>query len=176
MEANNLLNTTTRLRQMLQKWRKRSHKLHISEESEDVHLSLVKKDIDEPCKLPSTSKLWSIRQIVQLRQMLKRWRAIAREHSSSSSSLPSDVPSGHLAVCVGLEYESNTTRYVVPTSYLNHPMFLKLLTRREEVCGFTSIQGPLHIPCRFSFFQEIITHIQANTQPSPSSFIISEIL
>lgn len=161
---------STRLRLMLKQWRKRSH-TRVSDPS-DVHLSLVcaGSTCNEYSKPPPSppSKLRSIRQIVLLRQMLKRWRA--RAHSSP----PSDVPPGHLAVSVGLG--SNTTRYVLPTSYLNHPMFLKLLTYREEVCGFSSMHGPLQIPCRLSFFEEIITHIQTNTQPSPSSRFMIGIL
>ncbi|KAJ8772696.1 hypothetical protein K2173_027873 [Erythroxylum novogranatense] len=103
-------------------------------------------------------KCSKIRHIVRLRQMLRRWRSKAHMSSSSSSSsgcrAPSDVPAGHVAVCVG----SNCTRFVVRATYLNHPVFKKLLLQAEEEYGFTS-SGPLAIPCDESVFEEAIRYI-----------------
>ncbi|CAL0323845.1 unnamed protein product [Lupinus luteus] len=78
--------------------------------------------------MPS-SKCSTIRHIVRLRQMLRRWRNKAR--ISSANRTPSDVPTGHVAVCVGI----NCTRFVVPVTYLNHPVFKKLLVQAEEEFG-----------------------------------------
>ncbi|CAL1355643.1 unnamed protein product [Linum trigynum] len=101
------------------------------------------------------SKCAKIRHIVRLRQMLRRWRNKARVSSASSSKqIPSDVPSGHIAVCVG----SSCRRFVVRATYLNHPVFLKLLTQAEEEYGFSN-QGPLTIPCDESVFEEAIRSI-----------------
>ncbi|KAE8716373.1 Auxin-responsive protein SAUR40 [Hibiscus syriacus] len=78
-----------------------------------------------------------IRHIVRLRQILQRWRKKAR---MSAGRTPSDVPSGHVAVCVG----ASCRRFVVRATYLNHPVFKKLLIQAEEEYGFTN-QGPLAI-------------------------------
>ncbi|KVI04136.1 auxin-induced protein 6B-like [Cynara cardunculus var. scolymus] len=93
-----------------------------------------------------------IHHIVRVRQMLRRWRR--RSSSSSSSSrrfIASDVPAGHVAICVG----ANCRRFIVRASYLNHPVFQKLLMDAEEEYGFTNT-GPLMIPCEESEFEEIL--------------------
>ncbi|KAF1002515.1 indole-3-acetic acid-induced protein ARG7-like [Apium graveolens] len=86
-----------------------------------------------------------IRHIVRLRIMLKRWR------QKAASRIPSDVPSGHVAVTVG----PSCRRFVVPAKYLNHPVFRELLVRAEEEYGFNNT-GPLVIPCDEWVFEEII--------------------
>ncbi|XP_010246411.1 PREDICTED: indole-3-acetic acid-induced protein ARG7-like [Nelumbo nucifera] len=98
-------------------------------------------------------KCSKIRHIVRLRQMLKRWRqkAALAARISASARIPSDVPAGHVALCVG----SNYRRFVVRATYLNHPVFKKLLVQAEEEYGFTN-QGPLVIPCDESLFEEIL--------------------
>ncbi|XP_038888410.1 indole-3-acetic acid-induced protein ARG7-like [Benincasa hispida] len=97
----------------------------------------------------------NIRRIVSIRQMLQRWRKKARVTASSRRSgtgdAPSDVPAGHVAICVG----SSCRRFVVRATYLNHPIFQKLLLQAEEEYGFTN-QGPLAIPCDESVFEEVL--------------------
>ncbi|KAL5985918.1 hypothetical protein ACLOJK_027908 [Asimina triloba] len=93
-------------------------------------------------------KCCRIRHIVRLRQMLRRWRSKA---ASAARRIPSDVPAGHVAVCVG----TNSRRFVVRASYLNHPIFRKLLVQAEEEYGFTN-HGPLAIPCDEFVFEEIL--------------------
>ncbi|KAI3818973.1 hypothetical protein L1987_12795 [Smallanthus sonchifolius] len=99
---------------------------------------------------PATENSSKIKNIARVRRMLRRWR---RRSSSSSSHrlLASDVPAGHVAICVG----SNCRRFIVRATYLNHPIFQKLLTEAEEEYGFTNI-GPLTIPCEESEFEEIL--------------------
>ncbi|KAJ1421651.1 Small auxin-up RNA [Sesbania bispinosa] len=92
-----------------------------------------------------------IRHIVRLRQMLRRWRNKAR---MSAHRTPPDVPAGHVAVCVGTNYK----RFVVRATYLNHPIFEKLLVQAEEEYGFSN-NGPLAIPCDELLFEEIIRFI-----------------
>ncbi|KAJ4883849.1 SAUR-like auxin-responsive protein family [Raphanus sativus] len=94
-----------------------------------------------------------IRHIVRLRQMLRRWRDQART-SSFRRSVPSDVPSGHVAVYVG----SSCRRFVVRATYLNHPALWDLLVQAEEEFGFVN-QGPLVFPCEESVFEESIRFI-----------------
>ncbi|CAN4126619.1 unnamed protein product [Withania somnifera] len=62
------------------------------------------------------------------------------------------VPKGHCAVHVG---ESQKKRFVVPISYLSHPIFQDLLTQAEEQFGFDHPMGGLTIPCNEDVFVEI---------------------
>ncbi|CAI8616862.1 unnamed protein product [Vicia faba] len=101
----------------------------------------------------STGKSSKIRRIVRLRQMLLRWRKKAR------LSTTSDVPEGHVAVCVG----PTMRRFVVRASYLNHPIFKKLLMQAEEEYGFCN-DGPLAIPCDELVFEELL-RVMARPEP-----------
>ncbi|KAG8377898.1 hypothetical protein BUALT_Bualt08G0081400 [Buddleja alternifolia] len=92
-----------------------------------------------------------IRHIVRLRQMLRRWR---KKAAMAAGHAPSDVPAGHVAVTVG----STCKRFVVRTTYLNHPVFKKLLVQAEEEYGFTN-SGPLAIPCDEFLFEEILRYL-----------------
>ncbi|KAG2257174.1 hypothetical protein Bca52824_076468 [Brassica carinata] len=94
-------------------------------------------------------KCSKIRHIVRLRQMLRRWRNKARL-SSVSRSVPSDVPSGHVAVCVG----SGCRRFVVRASYLNHPILSNLLVQAEEEYGFVN-QGRWLSPVKNRFSRKL---------------------
>lgn len=96
-----------------------------------------------------------IRHIVRLRQMLRRWR-IRAMGSSSPSSPATDVPAGHVAVCVG----SRSRRFVMRATHLNHPAFLKLLRQAEEEYGFSQT-GPLSLPCDESVFLQILRQISS---------------
>ncbi|KAA0049684.1 auxin-responsive protein SAUR36-like [Cucumis melo var. makuwa] len=98
----------------------------------------------------------NIRRIVSIRQMLQRWRKKARVTASSrrASDAPTDVPAGHVAICVG----SSCRRFVVRATYLNHPIFQKLLLQAEEEYGFRN-QGPLAIPCEESVFEEVLRSV-----------------
>ncbi|KAK4434603.1 hypothetical protein Salat_0623100 [Sesamum alatum] len=93
-----------------------------------------------------------IRHIVRLRQLLRRWR---KKASMAARLTPSDVPAGHVAVTVG----SSCKRYVVRATYLNHPVFKKLLVQAEEEYGFTNTGGPLAIPCDETLFEEILRYL-----------------
>ncbi|KAG7024163.1 Auxin-responsive protein SAUR50, partial [Cucurbita argyrosperma subsp. argyrosperma] len=108
-------------------------------------------------------KCSKIRHIVRLRQMLRRWRNKAR---MSANRIPSDVPAGHVAVCVG----TSCRRFVVRATYLNHPVFKKLLVQAEEEYGFTN-QGPLAIPCDESVFEEVIRFISRSDSPNSGRFV-----
>ncbi|OVA12631.1 Auxin-induced protein [Macleaya cordata] len=103
-------------------------------------------------------KCSKIRHIVRLRQMLRRWRlkasSASRLTSGGGGRIPSDVPAGHVAVTVG----TSCRRFVVRATYLNHPVFKKLLIQAEEEYGFTN-HGPLTIPCDESVFEEILLYI-----------------
>ncbi|OIW20615.1 hypothetical protein TanjilG_17062 [Lupinus angustifolius] len=111
-------------------------------------------------------KFSQFQYIVKLCQILRQWRGKAHR---SIRRTPPDVPSGHLAVCVDI----NHTRFVVRASYLNHPVFKKLLVEAEEEYGFSN-HGPLTIPCEEVLFQEAIRFISrliqgSNLTVAPSS-------
>jgi len=64
------------------------------------------------------------------------------------ASSVADVPKGHLAVYVG----ENHKRFVIPISYLSHPLFRDLLDWAEEEFGFNHPMGGLTIPCTEHYF------------------------
>ncbi|MQL97096.1 hypothetical protein Taro_029786 [Colocasia esculenta] len=59
-----------------------------------------------------------------------------------SSTMPTDVPKGHLAVYVG----ESQRRFVIPLSYLKHASFQSLLQRVEEEMGFHHAMGGRTLP------------------------------
>ncbi|KAJ4833684.1 hypothetical protein Tsubulata_021651 [Turnera subulata] len=118
------------------------------------------------------SKSNKIRHIVRIQQMLKRWRRKARitaSAPSSSSRAPSDVPSGHVAICVG----DNCRRFVVRAAYLNHPIFKSLLVQAEEEYGFRNM-GPLTIPCDEVVFEEILRVVSRSSSGNSGRFLNAE--
>lgn len=103
----------------------------------------------------SPGKSNHIRRIVRIRQMVQQWRKKAR---ISASRAPSDVPAGHVAVCVG----ASCKRFIVRATHLNHPIFKRLLVHAEEEYGFAN-KGPLAIPCDESFFEEVLRVVSSNS-------------
>ncbi|KAJ3692657.1 hypothetical protein LUZ60_011752 [Juncus effusus] len=93
-----------------------------------------------------------IRCIVRLRQMLKRWRARA---AASAAGHGTDVPAGHVAISV------NSQRFIVRTTYLNHPSFRQLLHLAEEEYGFNN-NGPLELPCDETLFRVVLRHVSSS--------------
>ncbi|XWS40129.1 hypothetical protein CRYUN_Cryun18bG0113500 [Craigia yunnanensis] len=107
-----------------------------------------------------------IRHIVRIRHLLKQWRRKARitaSNNNNNGNAPSDVPSGHVAICVG----TSLRRFIVRATYLNHPIFKKLLVQTEEEYGFNNV-GPLTIPCDESFFEEILRVVSRSDSSSNS--------
>ncbi|KAF8410473.1 hypothetical protein HHK36_003002 [Tetracentron sinense] len=117
-------------------------------------------------------KCSKIRHIVRLRQMLRRWRnkaAFAFRLTAGRNCIPSDVPVGHVAICVG----TSCRRFVVRATYLNYPVFKKLLVQAEEEYGFAN-QGPLAIPCDESLFEEILRFLSESESSNSSRFVNHE--
>ncbi|KAL5699435.1 hypothetical protein ACHQM5_030340 [Ranunculus cassubicifolius] len=128
----------------------------------------------------AVKKVDKIRQIVQLKQVMKRWKNMGFSnrrsiHSSSDSDDGSDsetemkmnnlsskqrrIPSGFLAVYVG----PKRCRFVIPTRYLNLPIFVELLKKSEEEFGFQS-NGGLCFPCEVRFFKGVLKALQKDEQ------------
>lgn len=63
-----------------------------------------------------------------------------------------DIPKGCFAVMVGQGEEQH--RFVIPVSYINHPLFLQLLNEAAEKYGFDH-KGPINIPCHVEEFRHI---------------------
>ncbi|KAK4414895.1 Indole-3-acetic acid-induced protein ARG7 [Sesamum alatum] len=119
-------------------------------------------------------KVNMITQIVRLKQVVQRWktksltRRSVLSHSSSSSSSDSDeaagckrarTPSGSLAVYVG----PDRVRFVIPTRFLNLPVFVALLHEAEEEFGFQTTGG-LVLPCEPGFFREILRFLEEDEE------------
>ncbi|KAL2460019.1 SAUR-like auxin-responsive protein family [Abeliophyllum distichum] len=74
-------------------------------------------------------------------------RTISPKNGSISTGV-NDIPKGHCAVYVGEEHR----RFVVPISFLNHPLFQELLHWAEEEFGYNHPMGGLTIPCTEDYF------------------------
>lgn len=87
------------------------------------------------------------------KQILKRHNNHAPNRNQSADQV---VPRGYIAVYVG---EMKRKRFVVPISYLNHPLFADLLHRAEEEFGFNHPMGGLTIPCKEDAFIDLTTRL-----------------
>ncbi|KAG8388754.1 hypothetical protein BUALT_Bualt02G0158200 [Buddleja alternifolia] len=66
------------------------------------------------------------------------------------------TPTGTFAVYVGEDRQ----RFVVPTSYLSHPLFKIMLEKAYNELGFDQRNG-LVLPCSVVAFQEMVNAIEA---------------
>nr|XP_043626143.1 auxin-responsive protein SAUR21-like [Erigeron canadensis] len=85
-----------------------------------------------------------ISQIVRLKQVVQRWRRRI-------------ATAGSLAVYVGTERR----RFIIPTRFLNLPVFVSLLNKAEEEFGFQS-SGGLVLPCDVVFFTNLLDVLEKN--------------
>ncbi|XVF45439.1 hypothetical protein PTKIN_Ptkin02bG0206300 [Pterospermum kingtungense] len=88
--------------------------------------------------------------LVHAKQKLRR----TLSPKTGNADAAKNVPKGHIAVYVG---EGNRKRFVIPISFLNHPLFRDLLNRAEEEYGFNHPMGGLTIPCSEEYFISITT-------------------
>ena len=56
------------------------------------------------------------------------------------------VKKGWFAIEVGLDEDRGFQRFVIPISYLYHPLFKRLLEKAHEAYGYHTT-GPLRLPC-----------------------------
>ncbi|RWR75210.1 auxin-responsive protein SAUR71-like protein [Cinnamomum micranthum f. kanehirae] len=112
-------------------------------------------------------KVDKIRQIVHLKQLAKRWKAISllrrpvfsHPDSDSDSNPPRRITSGFFAVYVGAEQ----IRFVIPTRFLSLPIFVALLNKAEEEYGFQA-RGGLVLPCEVGFFKGVLRILEEDEQ------------
>ncbi|CAK9171426.1 unnamed protein product [Ilex paraguariensis] len=76
------------------------------------------------------------------------------EEISDSNNVPDDVKEGHFAV-IAVD-DDELKRFIVPLSYLTHPLFLRLLEQAAEEYGFDH-EGALTIPCRPSELERMLS-------------------
>ncbi|KAK9291039.1 hypothetical protein L1049_009223 [Liquidambar formosana] len=81
------------------------------------------------------------------------YEGLLREFEEGSPS--SKTPTGFFAVYVGEERR----RFVVPTSFLSHPLFKMLLEKAYNEFGFEQRDG-LVVPCSVSTFQEVVNAVE----------------
>ncbi|XVE67096.1 hypothetical protein DITRI_Ditri08aG0132700 [Diplodiscus trichospermus] len=98
----------------------------------------------------------------RLPEMMLHAKQIIRRRSHSKhqcykTSSAVNVPKGHFAVYVGDEEKNN--RFVVPISYLKHPLFQALLNLAEEEFGFDCPVGGLMVPCAEDEFINLTSRI-----------------
>lgn len=78
------------------------------------------------------------------------------------------VKKGWLAVQVGLEDEeedgSPSQRFLIPISYLYHPLFKRLLDKAREIYGYHT-DGPLKLPCSVDDFLHLRWRIEKESSP-----------
>ncbi|XP_059318146.1 auxin-induced protein 6B-like [Lycium ferocissimum] len=109
-------------------------------------------------------KVHIITQIVRLKQVVKRWKNRSVLSYSSSDEEPAGsnrkrTPSGSLAVYVGHERR----RFVIPTRFLNLPVFISILDKAEEEFGYQHTGG-LVLPCEVEFFEEMLKLLENDEQ------------
>ncbi|KAE8668435.1 GATA protein [Hibiscus syriacus] len=81
-----------------------------------------------------------------------QYECLLREFEQMSPS--ASTPSGFFAVYVGEDGE----RFVVPTSFLSHPLFKMLLDKSYNEYGFEQ-RDKLIAPCSVSTFQQVVNAV-----------------
>ncbi|XP_022744327.1 indole-3-acetic acid-induced protein ARG7-like [Durio zibethinus] len=78
-----------------------------------------------------------------------KWPNYSMRHEESS--IPRDVPRGHLVVYVGENYK----RFVIKITLLKHSLFKSLLDQARDEYDFTT-DSKLCIPCDESLFLDVV--------------------
>ncbi|CAN0910053.1 Auxin-responsive protein SAUR50 [Linum grandiflorum] len=107
-------------------------------------------------------------QATVLKQILKRCSSLGKNNNNNQEHWfpPVDVPKGHFAVYVGENRTSATCRrFVVRATFLNHPIFNRVLAMAEEEYGFDN-SGPLRIPCDEREFEEVLKLVSRSESTS----------
>ncbi|KAH0449860.1 hypothetical protein IEQ34_020552 [Dendrobium chrysotoxum] len=73
----------------------------------------------------------------------------------SSPALSTRAPAGYFPVYVGEERE----RFVIPTTFLSHPLFSMLLEKAYQEYGFRQSNG-LMLPCNVSVFMHVVSAVE----------------
>ncbi|CAI0438333.1 unnamed protein product [Linum tenue] len=100
--------------------------------------------------------------VVGAKKIMKRQQQHYSQHSfplaANDHHAAAAVPKGHIAVYLsGDDDHHQMKRFVVPISYLNHPMFGELLDMAEAEFGFHHSMGALTLPCDEDSFLHLIS-------------------
>ncbi|KAK6941229.1 Small auxin-up RNA [Dillenia turbinata] len=99
-------------------------------------------------------------KMLGFKQLMQRCKSMTtRRPSDSECGTTRRVPLGHLAVYVGEE----RCRFVIPTRFLNLPLFVSLLDKAEEEFGFQS-GGGLVLPCEVNFFKLLLKFLEMDEE------------
>ncbi|XVF76182.1 hypothetical protein PTKIN_Ptkin13bG0246100 [Pterospermum kingtungense] len=99
-----------------------------------------------------------------------QYECLLREFEQMSPTTAS-TPSGFFAIYVGEEEE----RFVVPTSYLSHPLFKMLLEKSYNEYGFEQ-RNKLVVPCSVSTFQEVLNAVECCNGKFDFGKLVEELL
>ncbi|XP_052198435.1 protein SMALL AUXIN UP-REGULATED RNA 12-like [Diospyros lotus] len=114
-------------------------------------------------------KVNMIRQIVRLKQVVQRWKYVSLKRclpdpcSDGDDGFDSDsgrTPPGCLAVYAG---GPERRRFVIPTRFLNLPVFVSLLRLAEEEFGYQN-NGGLVLPCEVGFFETVLDFLERDEE------------
>ncbi|GMN52460.1 hypothetical protein TIFTF001_021596 [Ficus carica] len=97
--------------------------------------------------------------VVHAKKIIQR-RSSGKQRRLISGHKCNAVPKGHFAVYVGEEV-AEKKRFVVPISYLKHPLFQELLVKAAEEFGFDHQMGAITLPCAeedFVFLTSCLKH------------------
>ncbi|CAH8264895.1 unnamed protein product [Arabidopsis lyrata] len=78
-------------------------------------------------------------------------------NEAEETAMETKTPTGTFAVYVGEE----RVRRVVPTSYLNHPLFRMLLEKSHDEFLCFGQKVMLVVPCSLSVFQDVVNAIES---------------
>ncbi|KMT06767.1 hypothetical protein BVRB_7g159270 [Beta vulgaris subsp. vulgaris] len=107
--------------------------------------------------LSKKTKATMINEVDHRRSEHSYRQSLLIKESVEEGSTPTKIPTGFFAVYVGEERE----RFVVPTSFLSHPLFKILLEKTYDEFGFEQKNG-LIVPCSVSTFQEVVNAVESN--------------
>ncbi|RCV11809.1 hypothetical protein SETIT_2G216400v2 [Setaria italica] len=134
-----------RLRELLHKWQTMALGANKQQREDEVP------DVDEEM-VASAIPPFVLRR---LRRADTADSVLSDDESCHSPEPPPDVPRGYCPVYVGPEQR----RFVIPTTYLAHPVFRLLLEKAEEEFGFRH-EGALAIPCETEAFKYILQCVE----------------
>ncbi|KAK1575855.1 hypothetical protein Q3G72_008927 [Acer saccharum] len=130
-------------------------------------------------------KIITIWQIIRLKQVMKQWKDRSLKHkltlsdSGSADASPSlgrskhhhhHILSGFFAVYIG----EDRKRFLIPTRFLNLPIFVYLLKIAEEEYGF-KFNGGIALPCEVDLFEEVFKFL-VKDEKKYGSLEVSELL
>ncbi|CAI9297852.1 unnamed protein product [Lactuca saligna] len=130
---------------------------------------MLGKKIGSVKNLAKMAKVWSGTESSQSEWLLRddeKTTDVSSDHCSSPSSTPQ---TGFFTLYIGEERR----RFVVPMSYLTHPLFKMMLEKSSEEFGFSQKNG-LVVPCSVNAFQEVVSVVESCNGKCDLSHLVEE--